>query len=133
MKGRLERFAIGRTITEIQRVAIDSVRLRLDQNIILEVSAYRPYRGADAQVRLDFIKDEPDALESPASLSVEQLLQQRKRLENEITQLIEGFENRTQIQVEKLLTERKPVAPLVEGEDDTTPPAPVSVSVRLKL
>lgn len=134
MKGRLERFAIGRTITEIQRVAIDSIRLRLDQHIILEVSAYRPYRGADAQVRLDFLKDDHAATSEGTALTLEQLLQQRQRLETEIAQLIEGFENRTRIQVEELRTERvmAKIDPAL-AEDDVQRQENLEVSIRLKL
>jgi hypothetical protein len=123
MKGRLERYAVGRTITEIDRVAIDSLRLRLDQDIIFEVSAHRPYRGADAQVRVEFYQDE-DAVEVTMDrLSVKQLLRERQRLEREIALLIDGFQNKTQIPVDSVtLTPTDPAS-------DATP----DVRIRLDL
>lgn len=113
MKGRLERYAVGRTITEIDRVAIDSLRLRLDQDIILEVSAHRPYRGADAQVRVEFHQDEAVAEAPMGTLTVEQLLRERKRLEREIALLVDGFQNKTQIPVDGLT-----ISPTDPADDD---------------
>ena len=123
MKGRLERYAVGRTITEIDRVAIDSLRLRLDQEIILEISAHRPYRGADAQVRVEFYQDEEARETAMGTLTVEQLRQERQRLEREIAQLIDGFETKTQIHVDEVT-----VTPASATSD-----APPSVRIRLDL
>ena len=113
MKGRLERYAVGRTITEINRVAIDSLRLRLDQDIILEVSAHRPYRGADAQVRVEFHQDESVAEAPMGALTVEQLLRERQRLAREIALLVDGFQNKTQIPVNGLT-----ITPADPGDED---------------
>lgn len=102
MKSRLKRYATGRVITDVERVAIDSIRLRLDQHLLLEISAYRPYKGADAQIRVDFKEEEREVASGIDQLSVERLLRERTQLESEILKSIQNFETRTFIRVREI-------------------------------